>query len=267
MKTCPICQKTYSDEIESCPRDGARLVAESRDERECPSCAEQILKKARVCKHCGREVEPLTGTGIAVKTPSPAPPQALKKYIFLLVGLALGVCWSAWRGRGIDEWGHYETFSEGLENPWVWILAGFPFALVGFAIGAILDKLETRKTIPTMPRATPSAPPQIFAEPPSAQASSSYSRKGWLMMTGGIALALLGLVGGLVGGDYVRSWLFFPLRMFHCYGILRKLHDPTFWTVLNLGLLAIGVVVWYAGRKQAARRKLPSQDSPGIQDK
>jgi hypothetical protein len=198
-------------------------------------------------------VEPLTGTGIAVKTPSSAPPQTLKKYIFLLVGLALGVCWSAWRGRGIDEWGHYVTFSEGLENPWVWILAGFPFALVGFAIGAILDKLEARKTIPTMPPATPSAPPQIFAEPPSAQASSSYSRKGWLMMTGGITLSLLGLVGGLVGGDYVRSWLFFPLRMFHCYGILRKLHDPTFWTVLNLGLLAIGVVVWYAGRKQAAR--------------
>jgi Na+-transporting NADH:ubiquinone oxidoreductase subunit NqrC len=30
-----------------------------REERECPFCAELILKKARVCKHCGREVEPL----------------------------------------------------------------------------------------------------------------------------------------------------------------------------------------------------------------
>jgi predicted lipid-binding transport protein (Tim44 family) len=30
-----------------------------RDERECPFCAEPILKKARVCKHCGRDVEPL----------------------------------------------------------------------------------------------------------------------------------------------------------------------------------------------------------------
>jgi hypothetical protein len=27
-----------------------------RDERECPWCAEQILAKARVCKHCGRDV-------------------------------------------------------------------------------------------------------------------------------------------------------------------------------------------------------------------
>lgn len=31
-----------------------------RDERECPHCAELILKKARVCKHCDREVEPLS---------------------------------------------------------------------------------------------------------------------------------------------------------------------------------------------------------------
>jgi len=30
-----------------------------REERDCPYCAERILAKARVCKHCGREVEPL----------------------------------------------------------------------------------------------------------------------------------------------------------------------------------------------------------------
>jgi hypothetical protein len=27
--------------------------------RECPCCAEDILKKAKVCKHCGRDVEPM----------------------------------------------------------------------------------------------------------------------------------------------------------------------------------------------------------------
>jgi ribosomal protein S14 len=31
-----------------------------REERECPFCAELILKKAKLCKHCGREVAPLT---------------------------------------------------------------------------------------------------------------------------------------------------------------------------------------------------------------
>ncbi|MGZ5459582.1 MAG: hypothetical protein ACXW5U_10965 [Thermoanaerobaculia bacterium] len=31
-------------------------AAPVRDERECPFCAELILKKARVCKHCGRDV-------------------------------------------------------------------------------------------------------------------------------------------------------------------------------------------------------------------
>ena len=32
-------------------------LAVPRDERECPHCAERILRKARVCKHCGRDVE------------------------------------------------------------------------------------------------------------------------------------------------------------------------------------------------------------------
>lgn len=30
-----------------------------RDERDCPYCAERILVRAKVCKHCGREVEPM----------------------------------------------------------------------------------------------------------------------------------------------------------------------------------------------------------------
>ncbi|MEO8201087.1 MAG: PH domain-containing protein [Gemmatimonadota bacterium] len=31
-------------------------AAESRDERECPFCAEKILARAKVCKYCGRDV-------------------------------------------------------------------------------------------------------------------------------------------------------------------------------------------------------------------
>jgi uncharacterized membrane protein YdbT with pleckstrin-like domain len=37
------------------PRD------EPRAERECPYCAERILARARVCKHCGRDVVPSPG--------------------------------------------------------------------------------------------------------------------------------------------------------------------------------------------------------------
>ena len=36
----------------------AAVESSDRDKRECPYCAELILKKARVCKHCGKEVEP-----------------------------------------------------------------------------------------------------------------------------------------------------------------------------------------------------------------
>jgi DNA-directed RNA polymerase subunit RPC12/RpoP len=73
MKTCPSCQQTYTDDIESCPRDGSKLFAEFRDERECPYCGQKILKKARVCKHCGREVEQLATPDAPVKAPMPAP--------------------------------------------------------------------------------------------------------------------------------------------------------------------------------------------------
>jgi uncharacterized membrane protein YdbT with pleckstrin-like domain len=47
--------------------DGARSVMPShvpagesgpREERDCPYCAERILARAKVCKHCGRDVEP-----------------------------------------------------------------------------------------------------------------------------------------------------------------------------------------------------------------
>ena len=34
----------------------APALAEPREERECPYCAEKILKKARVCRFCGRDV-------------------------------------------------------------------------------------------------------------------------------------------------------------------------------------------------------------------
>lgn len=37
-------------------------VGSSREERDCPHCAERILARARVCKHCGRDVQPVVST-------------------------------------------------------------------------------------------------------------------------------------------------------------------------------------------------------------
>ena len=41
-------------------RTPAEALPVGRDERECPYCAERILARAKLCKHCGREVSPLT---------------------------------------------------------------------------------------------------------------------------------------------------------------------------------------------------------------
>jgi uncharacterized membrane protein YdbT with pleckstrin-like domain len=40
---------------------GATTAVEQRVERDCPYCAERILARARVCKHCGRDVTPMAG--------------------------------------------------------------------------------------------------------------------------------------------------------------------------------------------------------------
>jgi uncharacterized membrane protein YdbT with pleckstrin-like domain len=37
----------------------AATEAPGRVERECPYCAEMILAKAKICKHCGKEVDPV----------------------------------------------------------------------------------------------------------------------------------------------------------------------------------------------------------------
>jgi len=39
---------------------GEGYAGPPREERDCPYCAERILTRARLCKHCGREVEPLS---------------------------------------------------------------------------------------------------------------------------------------------------------------------------------------------------------------
>jgi uncharacterized membrane protein YdbT with pleckstrin-like domain len=40
-------------------RSGAPATAAAREERECPYCAERILARAKICRFCGRDVEPL----------------------------------------------------------------------------------------------------------------------------------------------------------------------------------------------------------------
>ncbi len=47
--------------IEPLVRTPRPISSPSRSERECPWCAERILVRARVCKFCGHDVDPLNG--------------------------------------------------------------------------------------------------------------------------------------------------------------------------------------------------------------
>ena len=46
-------------QIVAAEEGGGREVAGERVERDCPYCAERILARARVCRFCGRDVEPV----------------------------------------------------------------------------------------------------------------------------------------------------------------------------------------------------------------
>jgi len=56
-------RKHVQEQIASAQRTRAPAEAlpAMRDERDCPYCAERILVKAKVCKHCGREVPSQVG--------------------------------------------------------------------------------------------------------------------------------------------------------------------------------------------------------------
>ncbi len=40
------------------PATQGKLI-EEKELRECPFCAEEILSKAKLCKHCGKDIEPV----------------------------------------------------------------------------------------------------------------------------------------------------------------------------------------------------------------
>ena len=53
---CPLCQAASLVPAASAKpaQDSSKLL--SRDEVECPHCAEKILARANICKHCGKQV-------------------------------------------------------------------------------------------------------------------------------------------------------------------------------------------------------------------
>jgi uncharacterized membrane protein YdbT with pleckstrin-like domain len=56
-----VAQEERRGGMASVPAPAASSTGSSRVERECPYCAERILARARVCKHCGRDVVPVSG--------------------------------------------------------------------------------------------------------------------------------------------------------------------------------------------------------------
>ena len=73
-------------------RDGGALPG-ARDEVDCPFCAEPILAKAVVCKHCGNAVEGLVRSTLPAAPPDPVltPEQTARRRAFdrVVLGVAL----------------------------------------------------------------------------------------------------------------------------------------------------------------------------------
>lgn len=53
---CPICRANALISAGSAKAPVQTVAAESRDEVDCPFCAEKILARAKICKHCGKDV-------------------------------------------------------------------------------------------------------------------------------------------------------------------------------------------------------------------
>ncbi len=53
---CPLCKTPGLVPAAAAKPQGPAQLGESRQEVECPHCAEKILAKAKVCKHCGKQV-------------------------------------------------------------------------------------------------------------------------------------------------------------------------------------------------------------------
>jgi hypothetical protein len=51
MKICPICQQTYSDDVEFCPRDGARPAAKATETE--AQLAAGLSRRFRIVRRLG----------------------------------------------------------------------------------------------------------------------------------------------------------------------------------------------------------------------
>lgn len=53
---CPLCKAPGLVPAAAAKGQGTAQVGVARDEIDCPHCAEKILAKAKICKHCGKQV-------------------------------------------------------------------------------------------------------------------------------------------------------------------------------------------------------------------
>lgn len=53
MKTCPICNTEYEDDVNFCKKDGSELVEKVAEEKKCPKCGKTYSQEAAFCMICG----------------------------------------------------------------------------------------------------------------------------------------------------------------------------------------------------------------------
>lgn len=124
------------------------MVETERQERECPSCAEMVLTRAVVCKHCGRDLPPVASVaarrdGSRLESSEERESRRMNAVrTRFRRGLLAGLKFGAVAVGLILLYGRAATREAGLDAFWAILWWGFvAFFVVGFVIGAATNRV------------------------------------------------------------------------------------------------------------------------------
>ena len=207
-----------------------------RVERECPWCAELVLVKAKVCKHCGHDLTPMQR---ASKSSSMVPSDALRPQ------------------KDVSDSGAPDHSLSGIDGWLVWFILGQAITALIYALGVwrnvqIAGYLHLVAHIPNS-----------FTTPGRMHATDAYALVGGLLSLAALVAAALVWTRHPLAPTYVQRLLgaevLLVLLMGYLYGIayaaIQSEHLLSSKPIPGLGgnLLSLGIWIAYWDRSKRVR--------------